>query len=209
MSDFLSFDTFITPKIIRVVFAIGLLLIALGTLGRVIWGSGNSPDQRRDPAADRRLRPPCCGGSTANCSWCSSTCATSWPSSPPAREARRRCPTARRAAGGTSWPARHGPASGPPSSAACRSPAGWQNRASCTRPGAWKAPCWKKARKMLCVSGSRRRSSSPLTWSPTANSAGGTTSGASSRASMASIPSTSQREPSARSATTRRSPPRV
>ena len=38
MSDFLSFDTFITPKIIRVVFALGLLLIALGTLIRVIWG---------------------------------------------------------------------------------------------------------------------------------------------------------------------------
>jgi hypothetical protein len=38
MSDFLSFDTFITPRIIRVVFAIGLLLIALGTLTRVIWG---------------------------------------------------------------------------------------------------------------------------------------------------------------------------
>ena len=38
MSDFLSFDTFITPKIIRVVFALGLLLIALGTLFRVIWG---------------------------------------------------------------------------------------------------------------------------------------------------------------------------
>ena len=38
MSDFLSFDTFITPRIIRVVFAIGLLLIALGTLVRVVWG---------------------------------------------------------------------------------------------------------------------------------------------------------------------------
>jgi len=38
MSDFLSFDTFIAPKVIRVVFVIGLLLIALGTLGRVIWG---------------------------------------------------------------------------------------------------------------------------------------------------------------------------
>ena len=38
MSDFLSFDTFITPKIIRVVFALGLLLIALTTLIRVIWG---------------------------------------------------------------------------------------------------------------------------------------------------------------------------
>ena len=29
MSDFLSFDTFITPKIIRIVFALGLLLIAI------------------------------------------------------------------------------------------------------------------------------------------------------------------------------------
>jgi hypothetical protein len=38
MSDFLSFDTFIAPRIIRVVFAIGLLLIALSTLARVIWG---------------------------------------------------------------------------------------------------------------------------------------------------------------------------
>ena len=38
MSDFLSFDSFITPKIIRVVFALGLLLIALGTLIRVILG---------------------------------------------------------------------------------------------------------------------------------------------------------------------------
>jgi hypothetical protein len=38
MSDFLSFDTFITPKIIRVVFALGLLLIALATLIRVLWG---------------------------------------------------------------------------------------------------------------------------------------------------------------------------
>ena len=38
MSDFLSFDTFITPRIIRVVFAIGLLLIAIGTLVRVVWG---------------------------------------------------------------------------------------------------------------------------------------------------------------------------
>jgi hypothetical protein len=38
MSDFLSFDSFITPKIIRVVFALGLLLIALGTLIRVIMG---------------------------------------------------------------------------------------------------------------------------------------------------------------------------
>ena len=38
MSDFLSFDTFITPKIIRIVFALGLLLIAIGTLISVIIG---------------------------------------------------------------------------------------------------------------------------------------------------------------------------
>ncbi len=38
MSDFLSFDTFITPKIIRIMFVLGLLLIALGTLIRVLWG---------------------------------------------------------------------------------------------------------------------------------------------------------------------------
>ena len=38
MSDFLSFDTFITPKLIRIVFALGLLLIALATLIRVLWG---------------------------------------------------------------------------------------------------------------------------------------------------------------------------
>jgi hypothetical protein len=38
MSDFLSFDTFITPKIIHIVFAIGLLLIALVTLFRVVYG---------------------------------------------------------------------------------------------------------------------------------------------------------------------------
>ncbi len=38
MSDFLSFDTFITPRIIRVVFALGLLLIAIGTLVRVVVG---------------------------------------------------------------------------------------------------------------------------------------------------------------------------
>jgi hypothetical protein len=38
MSDFLSFDTFITPKIIRVVFVLGLLLIALVTLIRVVVG---------------------------------------------------------------------------------------------------------------------------------------------------------------------------
>lgn len=38
MSDFLSFDRFITPSIIRVVFVLGLLLIALGTLIRVLVG---------------------------------------------------------------------------------------------------------------------------------------------------------------------------
>ena len=38
MWDFLSFDTFITPKIIRVVFALGLLLIAIVTLIRVVIG---------------------------------------------------------------------------------------------------------------------------------------------------------------------------
>ena len=38
MSDFLSFDTFITPKIIRSVFVLGLLLVAIGTLIRVLWG---------------------------------------------------------------------------------------------------------------------------------------------------------------------------
>jgi Domain of unknown function (DUF4282) len=38
MWDFLSFDTFITPKIIRAVFALGLLLIAIATLIRVILG---------------------------------------------------------------------------------------------------------------------------------------------------------------------------
>ncbi len=38
MSEFLSFDTFITPKIIRIVFALGLLLIAIGTLIRVVIG---------------------------------------------------------------------------------------------------------------------------------------------------------------------------
>jgi len=38
VSDFLSFDSFITPRIIRVVFALGLLLIALGTLVRVLVG---------------------------------------------------------------------------------------------------------------------------------------------------------------------------
>jgi hypothetical protein len=38
MSDFLSFDTFITPTIIRIVFVLGLLLVAIGTLIRVLWG---------------------------------------------------------------------------------------------------------------------------------------------------------------------------
>ena len=38
MWDFLSFETFITPKIIRVVFALGLLLIALGGLIRILIG---------------------------------------------------------------------------------------------------------------------------------------------------------------------------
>ena len=38
MSNFLSFDTFITPSIIRIVFALGLLLLALATLFRVLYG---------------------------------------------------------------------------------------------------------------------------------------------------------------------------
>jgi hypothetical protein len=38
MSDFLSFDTFITPRIIRVVFVLGLLLVAVGTLIRIVVG---------------------------------------------------------------------------------------------------------------------------------------------------------------------------
>ena len=38
MSDFLTFDRFITPSIIRVVFVLGLLLIALATLVRVLFG---------------------------------------------------------------------------------------------------------------------------------------------------------------------------
>jgi hypothetical protein len=38
MSDFLTFDRFITPTIIRTVFVLGLLLIALGTLVRVLFG---------------------------------------------------------------------------------------------------------------------------------------------------------------------------
>jgi hypothetical protein len=38
MFDFLSFDRFVTPSIIRVVFVLGLLVIAVGTLIRVLWG---------------------------------------------------------------------------------------------------------------------------------------------------------------------------
>jgi hypothetical protein len=38
MFAFLSFDRFITPSIIHVVFVLGLLLIALGTLVRVLVG---------------------------------------------------------------------------------------------------------------------------------------------------------------------------
>jgi hypothetical protein len=38
VSDFLSFDNFITPRIIRVVFALGLFLIALAALVRVVLG---------------------------------------------------------------------------------------------------------------------------------------------------------------------------
>jgi hypothetical protein len=38
MSDFLSFDNFIAPKIIRIVFVLGLLLIALGALIRILLG---------------------------------------------------------------------------------------------------------------------------------------------------------------------------
>ena len=38
MWDFLSFDTFIAPKIVRVVFALGLLLIVIATLVRVVIG---------------------------------------------------------------------------------------------------------------------------------------------------------------------------
>ena len=38
MRDFLSFESFITPKIIRGVFIVGLVLIALGVLVRVIAG---------------------------------------------------------------------------------------------------------------------------------------------------------------------------
>ncbi len=38
MSEFLSFDTFIAPRIIRIVFVLGLLLIAIATLVRVVFG---------------------------------------------------------------------------------------------------------------------------------------------------------------------------
>jgi hypothetical protein len=38
MSDFLSFDNFIAPNIIRIVFVLGLLLIALGALIRILIG---------------------------------------------------------------------------------------------------------------------------------------------------------------------------
>jgi hypothetical protein len=38
MFDFLSFDRFVTPSIIHVVFVLGLLLIALATLIRVLVG---------------------------------------------------------------------------------------------------------------------------------------------------------------------------
>jgi len=38
MFNFLSFDRFITPTIIHVVFALGLVIIALGTVIRVIYG---------------------------------------------------------------------------------------------------------------------------------------------------------------------------
>jgi hypothetical protein len=41
MLDFLSFDRFITPGIIRVVFVLGLLLLALGTLITVLIGIWN------------------------------------------------------------------------------------------------------------------------------------------------------------------------
>ena len=38
MLDFLSFDNFIAPKIIRIVFVLGLLLIAVGALIRILIG---------------------------------------------------------------------------------------------------------------------------------------------------------------------------
>jgi hypothetical protein len=38
MWDFLSFDTFIAPRIIRIVFALGLLVIAVRTLIAVVGG---------------------------------------------------------------------------------------------------------------------------------------------------------------------------
>ncbi|MBO0799553.1 MAG: DUF4282 domain-containing protein [Blastocatellia bacterium] len=41
MSDFLSFDTFITPRIIRIVFVLGLIVIALVALVTVLIGIWN------------------------------------------------------------------------------------------------------------------------------------------------------------------------
>jgi hypothetical protein len=38
MSGFLTFDRFITPTIIHVVFVVGLVLIAVATLVRVVFG---------------------------------------------------------------------------------------------------------------------------------------------------------------------------
>lgn len=38
MFDYLSFDRFVTPSIIHVVFVLGLLLLALGTLIEVVIG---------------------------------------------------------------------------------------------------------------------------------------------------------------------------
>jgi hypothetical protein len=38
MFDFLSFDRLVTPSIIHVVFVLGLLVLALGTLIRVLLG---------------------------------------------------------------------------------------------------------------------------------------------------------------------------
>ena len=68
MSDFLSFDTFITPKIIRIVFVLGLLLIALSHADpRAVGHLGAQPDHRRHLAVDRGLhRRVCCGASTAS-----------------------------------------------------------------------------------------------------------------------------------------------
>jgi len=36
MREFLSFETFITPRLIRVVFVIGLVLLVLGTVLRIV-----------------------------------------------------------------------------------------------------------------------------------------------------------------------------